>query len=153
MKRKKTAKLPKGFTRCNLPFGPIYGRWDGPFSTPVPKDSFSGRNLNQPGILIFTDTGETFLCGDFTNRCGEMIADFGPTTRVVGYKSIFAKDESTMKISQKTKEALYRAIHEAIVDVRIRLALSDKDDGILAHTIYSIWEEQKRILGIKPKET
>jgi ribonuclease HII len=51
-------------------------------------------------------------------------------------------------ISKKNREALYRAIREEIVDVRIKLKLSPKDDYILAQVESSIWARQKETLGI-----
>ena len=43
-----------------------------------------------------------------------------------------------MKISEKRREKLYRAIHDAIVDVRIELKLSPKDDVKLAQVEHEI---------------
>lgn len=51
-------------------------------------------------------------------------------------------------ISKKNREALYRAIHEEIVDVRIKLKLSPKDDYTLAQVESAIWAKQKVVLGL-----
>lgn len=53
-----------------------------------------------------------------------------------------------MKISQKKKEELYKAIREPIVDIRIALKLSANDDFILAQIENEIWKQLKYILKI-----
>ena len=53
-----------------------------------------------------------------------------------------------MKLSQKKRDALYEAIHTAIVDVRIVLKLSPKDDVTLAQVEHEIWRKQKMALGL-----
>ena len=54
-----------------------------------------------------------------------------------------------MKISTFKKELLYSAIYTSLVDVRIKLKLSPKQDIILAQVENEIWDKQKKILGIK----
>jgi len=51
-------------------------------------------------------------------------------------------------ISKKNRVALYRAIHEEIMDVRIKLKLSPKDDFTLAQAESAIWDKQKVVLGL-----
>ncbi len=53
-----------------------------------------------------------------------------------------------MKISKKMQEELYRAIHSTIVDVRIKLKLTAKDDVTLAQVEHKIWSAQKQALGL-----
>jgi len=53
-----------------------------------------------------------------------------------------------MKLSQKKRDALYAAVHSAIVDVRIALKLSPKDDVMLAQVEHKIWRKQKMTLGL-----
>jgi hypothetical protein len=53
-----------------------------------------------------------------------------------------------MRLSNKTREELYRAIHESIVDARIKLKLSPKDDVELAQVEHKIWTKQKRVLKL-----
>ena len=54
-----------------------------------------------------------------------------------------------MKMSEKRREKLYRAIHYAIRDVRIELKLPAKDDHKLAQIEHQIWREQKKALGLE----
>jgi hypothetical protein len=54
-----------------------------------------------------------------------------------------------MKMSEKRRSAMYRAIHNAIVDVRIAMKLPAKDDVVLAQVENEIWQEQKKVLGLK----
>jgi hypothetical protein len=54
-----------------------------------------------------------------------------------------------MKISEKKRNELYGAIHEAIVDVRIALKLPANGDYTLAQVENKIWQDQKRVLGLK----
>ena len=56
-----------------------------------------------------------------------------------------------MKISNKKRSELYRAIHEAIVDICIKLKLPADQDIILAQVEHKIWSEQKKVLGL-PEE-
>ena len=49
-----------------------------------------------------------------------------------------------MKLSQKKRDALYEAIHTAIVDVRIVLKLSPKDDVTLAQVEHEIWRKEEQ---------
>ena len=53
-----------------------------------------------------------------------------------------------MKISSKRRHELYSAIHNAIVDVRIRLDLQPPEDAVLAKVIDKIWHCQTQILKI-----
>ena len=55
-----------------------------------------------------------------------------------------------MNVSKKKSQALYGAIHTAIADARIGLKIPAQDNVLLVRLISSIWDEQKRILGIKP---
>ena len=58
-----------------------------------------------------------------------------------------------MRMNEKRREKLYRAIHDAIVDIRIELKLSGKDDWKLSQIENQIWREQKKVLGLdKPTE-
>lgn len=54
-----------------------------------------------------------------------------------------------MRISQKRRAELYRAIHNGIVDVRIKLKLPAKEDVMLAQVESEIWRNQKKTLDIK----
>ena len=54
-----------------------------------------------------------------------------------------------MYISRKTRDELYRAIHHSIVDVRIALKLSPKDDVTLAQVEHTIWAKQKQVLKLE----
>ena len=81
-KFKKTMRIPEGFTKCGLPFGPIYN----PISRSGlnEKDSFCGRGLNKAGVLILVK-GEKYpilighinklagTCGDCTRFKREAI--------------------------------------------------------------------------------
>ena len=53
-----------------------------------------------------------------------------------------------MKIPQKTRDALYKAIHDEIVSVRIALKLPAKSDVVLAQVEHLIWVKQKRALKL-----
>ncbi|MDD5015467.1 MAG: hypothetical protein PHW73_10315 [Atribacterota bacterium] len=53
-----------------------------------------------------------------------------------------------MKLSEKTRSELYRAIHDSIVDIRIQLKLPAKDDVVLAQVESAIWDKQKRVLKL-----
>ena len=53
-----------------------------------------------------------------------------------------------MKLSQERQNEMYAAIHNSIVDVRIKLELQPKEDVILAQAIGEIWRLQKRVLGL-----
>ena len=53
-----------------------------------------------------------------------------------------------MKISKKTRAEIYKAIHDGIVDVRIKLKLPANEDVILAQVEHKIWDAQKRALGL-----
>ena len=53
-----------------------------------------------------------------------------------------------MKISEKRRSELYSAIHDTVVDLRIELKLSPKDDVKLAQVEIEIWRKQKLALGI-----
>ncbi len=59
-----------------------------------------------------------------------------------------------MRISEKRKQALYDAIHDAIMDLRVRQrqdsSMNDLEerDRALYEAVNDIWEEQKEILNI-----
>ena len=53
-----------------------------------------------------------------------------------------------MYISRKTRDELYRAIVDSIVDVRIALKLTPKDDVTLAQAGHAIWAKQKQALKL-----
>lgn len=53
-----------------------------------------------------------------------------------------------MKMSEKRRSAMYRAIHNAVVDVRIALKLPAKEDCVLAQVEHEIWREQKKVLKL-----
>lgn len=44
------------------------------------------------------------------------------------------------------REALYRAIHDSIVDLRIKLKLPGPQDVDLAQLEHKIWQKQRAIL-------
>jgi hypothetical protein len=77
-------KLPEGFVKCKLPYGPIYGH------TLNKKDSFCNRDLNKPGTLIYMEDGKTYLIGHINPLCG--VCDdcvlFDRDSVVLGYKVI-----------------------------------------------------------------
>lgn len=88
---KKKISIPEGFTKCNLPFGPVYrtGRWT--VSNDWHKDSFDKRGLNLPGTLIITEDGKQFLIGHinkFAGCCDDCKA-FEPETKVIAYKKVW----------------------------------------------------------------
>lgn len=56
-----------------------------------------------------------------------------------------------MKMSVKRRDAVYRAIHDAITDVRIELRLDGKSDYVLAQVERKIWSKQKKVLGLEDK--
>jgi len=55
-----------------------------------------------------------------------------------------------MRISEKTRNRLYGAIHNSITDVRIKLLfrLSGQDDFVLAQVEHAIWAKQKEVLKL-----
>lgn len=53
------------------------------------------------------------------------------------------------KISSRVRQELYNAVYKEICDVRVKLRLSVNDDLILAQVTHRIWDNQKRLLGIK----
>ena len=53
-----------------------------------------------------------------------------------------------MKLSQKTREELYAAIREEIVDARIKLKLSQAGDFALSQVESKIWAKQKKVLKL-----
>jgi len=53
-----------------------------------------------------------------------------------------------MKISKRMRGELYRAIHDSLVDVRIKMKLPANDDAMLAQVEHKIWSAQKRALGL-----
>ena len=54
-----------------------------------------------------------------------------------------------MKISRKTRDELYRAIHHSITDIRIELKLEPKDDIKVAQLEHFIWAKQKQVLKLE----
>ena len=52
------------------------------------------------------------------------------------------------RISRKTKDVLFRAIYDAILNVRIDLKLPPDQDVKLAQIMHKIWAEQRRVLGL-----
>lgn len=59
-----------------------------------------------------------------------------------------------MKISEKRKQALYAAISEEIMKVRITLSrkgLSSEDDFIVSQSETKIWHAVKRVLNIEDR--
>ena len=58
------------------------------------------------------------------------------------------KGRWNVKLSQKTRDELYKAIHDEIMSVRIKLKLSPKDDVMLAQIEHTIWAKQKRALKL-----
>ena len=53
-----------------------------------------------------------------------------------------------MNLSDKRRSELYRAIHDSIVDVRIKLKLSAGSDAILAQVEHEIWARVCKVLRI-----
>jgi hypothetical protein len=53
-----------------------------------------------------------------------------------------------MRISSKKRDELYRVIREEIVNARIKLKLSPKDDVILAQVEPRIWNGLKEVMGL-----
>ena len=56
-----------------------------------------------------------------------------------------------MKISPEKRVELYLAIHENIMDTRVKLKLSANDDFVLSQTIDKIWNDVKLVLKIPPQ--
>ncbi len=54
-----------------------------------------------------------------------------------------------MKMSSKRRDKVYKAIHEAVTDIRIELKLPANDDHKLAQVEHKIWRKQKVALGIE----
>lgn len=54
-----------------------------------------------------------------------------------------------MRMSEKRKTKLYAAIHDALMDVRIKLKLPSKDDHAVAQVIHEIWRKQKDVLNLQ----
>ena len=86
---KKKIRIPEGFTKCNLPFGPIYPKKWTPKGTKM--DSFDERGLNLPGTLIITEDGEQFLIGHINRSAGccDDCKAFEPETKVIAYKKVW----------------------------------------------------------------
>ena len=53
-----------------------------------------------------------------------------------------------MNLSRRKRQMLYSAIHDEIVNVRIKLNLPAADDWVLAQAIAKIWKKQKNVLGM-----
>lgn len=53
-----------------------------------------------------------------------------------------------MKLSQKRRTALYTAIHAAVVDARIALKLSAREDARLAQVELEIWRGITKVLEL-----
>jgi hypothetical protein len=53
--------------------------------------------------------------------------------------------EYIMRISNKNQSKLYKAIHDPIVDLRIKLRLSSDKDVLLAQVEHEIWRRQKEV--------
>jgi hypothetical protein len=90
-KQKRSRKIPDGFTKCNLPFGPVYGPMtpDGRNGL-TPSDSFVARRLNKAGTMVFMEDGKTYLVGHI-NRLAGVCDDckaFENEARVLGYKVV-----------------------------------------------------------------
>jgi len=56
-----------------------------------------------------------------------------------------------MRISEKTRQDLYDAIHNRILDLRINLKLPAIQDFEVAQVINKIWAAQKKALKIDNK--
>lgn len=54
-----------------------------------------------------------------------------------------------MRMSKKRRAKLYAAIHDAILDVRMKLKLPAKDDHLVAQVIHEIWRGQKDALNLQ----
>lgn len=53
-----------------------------------------------------------------------------------------------MKLSAEKRQKLYNAIHDPIVDLRIKLKLLPMIDAQLAQVTKTIWDRQKRVLEL-----
>jgi hypothetical protein len=69
---------------CNLPYGAVYSE-----DYKTEKDSFSKRELNNPGTLIETKYGKS-LIGHMNKNLGicDDCMNFSPSTIVIRYKII-----------------------------------------------------------------
>lgn len=87
-KEKKPIKIPEDFIPLNIPYGPIYGKKS---IFDEEEDSFSKRELNNPGTLILTENKETFLLGHINCLRGvcDDCTEFSNETIVLGYKVIW----------------------------------------------------------------
>ena len=54
-----------------------------------------------------------------------------------------------MRMSEKRRQKLYDAIHEAVMVARIRLKLPAKDDHVVAQVVDKIWADQKNVLNLQ----
>lgn len=86
--KKKIIKMPEDFISLDIPYGPIYGHKS---IFDDEEDSFSKRELNKPGTLIFTEKGETFLLGHINCLRGvcDDCTEFNKETIILGYKVIW----------------------------------------------------------------
>jgi hypothetical protein len=82
---RRASGLPAGFTKCDLPFGPIYDK-----KTLDRKDSFVDRGLNKAGTMVLMGDRETYLIGHINQLAGccDDCKAFDPETRVLGYKMV-----------------------------------------------------------------
>jgi len=83
----KKVRIPEGFTKCGLPFGPIYGA-----SSFKGKDSFCERGLNKAGVLILVKGQKSPILIGHINKNGGVCDDckaFGNEEIVVAYKAIW----------------------------------------------------------------
>lgn len=53
-----------------------------------------------------------------------------------------------MRMSATKRQELYKAIHDGIVDARLKLRLPAKDDITLAQVEHAIWAKQKLVLKL-----
>lgn len=53
-----------------------------------------------------------------------------------------------MNLSRRKRQMLYSAIHDEIVNARIKLNLPAADDWVLAQAIEKIWKKQRNVLGM-----
>jgi len=83
--KRKSVRVPDGFEKCGLPFGPVYDD-----KTSDEKDSFYRRGLAKAGTMIFMEDGETYLIGhinQLAGTCDDCMA-FEKEMKVLGYMKI-----------------------------------------------------------------
>ena len=88
--KRKSVRVPDGFEKCGLPFGPVYDD-----KTIEPKDSFVERGLNKAGTVVFMEDGEIYLIGNINRlagTCDDCMA-FEKETKVLGYMMLFKREE------------------------------------------------------------